>query len=323
LTCQHCGSSFASVEGLPLLATSRRDIEAAQREPSQLHELWSLMETHPSSVAADLLAKRYHCSTQRFVTDWTFFLPAEPSGLLLELGAGLGDDTVELSRHYHTVVSLVPNLRNGLILRKRCADLQRSNVTIGVCPSPSALPLPSRSASVITLADATLAGLTPRSLPRAAAEWRRVLAPNGVLFLGIHNRPLGFQLLRPFRRPSSPSITLHRMIRKAAAGNPVGRLGLHSTIRCLRRHGFAHASVYEPLPNAEHIEIVIPMLDAGLVRFCTRSLLRQNSWVNRIAGWAADSPGGPNLIRRMLPSHFIVFTGAEQATSHSQTSRTL
>jgi SAM-dependent methyltransferase len=309
--CARCGRSYRQFDGIPIFPGDGAEAERAARRPPALEELLRWMRERGAAEAAETFCRRQRCSRRRFTTDWKFFLPCLPDGRVLELGAGYGDDTVDLSETAAATASLVPQLGNALIVQQHLRERRRSNVAVAVVPSLAALPLADSSFNAIGLEDAAAAsfGLCSRTLAVAAAEWQRVLVPGGTLILGLSN-PL--HLPRAWTAPlfgaREPCPSLNRVIKQVSASGPAWSLGLGRTLRCLRRRGFSQLRLHAPLPDQDDTKIVIPLADAALIRHSLHNQARRNSVLVRAALGLGGLAAELHLLQRLLPYYFVVAT---------------
>lgn len=129
-------------------------------------------------------------------------------------------------------------------------------------------------------------GLDRHRLPRAVDAWRRGLAPQGRLVLGI----AGSSISRRLRRG------------RAIAG----RLGVRNTLRALRQAGFTDVRLYAPLPDEADARLVLPVDDRAIVRYCLDRMLRRNSLASRLAIASARLANATGALRWGLPYYYVV-----------------
>ncbi len=314
LRCASCGSEHAVVDGIPLFARGESERAATRSSSPALVELWgALQRASADEVGAALCADR-RCSRSSRSADWRFFLGLSQGGTVLELGAGFGDDSRDLAGPSGRTIPIVPNLDNARVVRRRLDESAGTAAAVAVLPDVSRLPLPDGSLQAIALEDAAAAGfgLTDARLPAAAAEWKRVLAPGGTVFVGLGNPLRRLPVLdglwgRLRSRPRHES--LNRQVKRWAGPGRRGGLGVERTIRTMTRLGFPRPLMYAPLPDENDASAVVPLEDARVVRYFLDHLVRQNSsWV-RLGRRGAHGLVDVGLFRRLVPYYYLIFRG--------------
>jgi SAM-dependent methyltransferase len=273
------------------------------------------MQHQSSDAAAETLSKQCRCARRQASPDWKFFAPLPADGRVLEIGAGLGDDTLSLSGRATSTFAIVPNLRNAMILQARFEATQSAPIDLAVVPDLASLPLESGSIDAVVVADLNASGfpVSARSFAATAAECKRILAPGGSAFLGLSNpyaRLLGIRLVGSALRARHPAEPLNRAIRKAAGGSARGRLRLRPVIRCMQRAGFEPPTVYAPLPDQDRVQLVVPIMDTNVVRYCFNNLVRRNSPAVRAAIALANLAARLHAVRHLVPFYYLTFRTA-------------
>jgi len=263
--------------------------------------------------AADAFCDAQGCSRRSFSTDWTFLLPLPLEATVLELGAGFGDDTLTLSREAARVVGVAPDALAGGILAQRMQAGGRTNVDVVVLRDLSRLPLAAGSVGAIAIEYAAFGGfaLTSDRLVTAAAEWRRVLAPGGSLFVGLPGggqRWLTRLRLREALLGEGHTESINRRVKRLSAPGSEAAPGAAATLRRLRHAGFGRPRIYAPLPDEERIALVVDVEDHRLVRYCLDQMLRRNSLPRRLGLAGAATAARMNLLRHLIPFRFVIFT---------------
>ena len=312
LDCPHCRVSYPQPEDIALFAPDPRALRQVQRSIPELEELWRLMEQHGSEGAADLLAEKYGRSRTRLSSDWKFFLPLAAESRVLELGAGLGEDTAELCDRAARVIAIVPTRTHALVLRRYLSEHRRGNADIAVMADISRLPLADHSVDAIAMdqAGATGFGVSAHSFSDIAAEWNRILTAQGSVLMALGNRAwrLGVleRLLARLRWRHHPA-ALNRWIKQVGAPAPAAPLSLTGVVRSMLRQGFGAPTLYAPLPNQERTEAVIPLQGRAATLYFLRNLVRRDSFTSRAAVAVAKLLAGKGLLRWLVPDYLVCF----------------
>jgi len=277
-----------------------------------LEELWKLMQQYSSDEAARKFCERYQCSRNRNSADWKFFFSVPKGGHILEIGAGFGDDTADLIGKAGETVTIVPNIVNALIVNKHLHKKELTNMKVAVMQDITHLPLADASIAAIAMEDAAASGfhVTNRNFSVIAAEWRRIMMPNGTVFFGLSNpydRLLGLRFLRSKLQVRAHPESLNRFIKKAACESPRSNLRLRQIIRCMIQQGFNEPIIYAPFPDEKKTEFVLPIGDAHLVRYFLNNLIKRNSLILRVGISVANMFGNLRLFRYLSPYYFLIF----------------
>ncbi|NIM96697.1 MAG: methyltransferase domain-containing protein [candidate division Zixibacteria bacterium] len=230
----------------------------------------------------------------------------------MEIGAGFGDDTIDLAAKSVGTISVVPNMTNALIADNHLHEKELTNMKVAVMEDITRLPLANGSIAAIAMEDATAPGfkVTDRNFPAIAAEWARVLSPGGTVFLGLSNRYdrlFRFHSIRSIIQSHDHPESLNRFVKKATAPWPHSNLRLGQTIRSMIQSGFGEPTVYAPFPDEKKTEVVIPLEDARAVRYFLNNLIRKNSIMVRLTIAAANAFVALSLFRYIIPYYFLVF----------------
>lgn len=312
LACSACNREYEIVDGAPVFTRNDRERAKVERVTPLLESIWRSMQNKPAAEAAAEFCRGRNCTRSLYSADWKFFLSVPPGGTTLELGAGFGDDSFDLAGTTGATISIVPSLTNARIVNRHFHERAERPWPVAVMTDVTRLPLPDASVHAVSVEDAAAAGfgLSSARLPEAAAEWRRVLAPGGVVFLGVANglhRTPGLQSLRSILRARPRPESLNRLIKRSAAAGASGRLTLGRTIRTMTRLGYRPPIVYAPLPDENDTQVVIPIDDAHVVRYFLDNLIRKNSRIVRIALRAARVSVSLGLFRRLVAHYYLIF----------------
>jgi uncharacterized protein YbaR (Trm112 family) len=312
LGCARCGHDYPVIDGVPLFAPDRREPERSERSSPLLDELWQAMRDKPTDRVVAGFCRSRGCVRAPYAGDLKFVVPLPSRGTTLELGAGFGDESAALAGASGTTISIVPSLTNARIVRKHLHDRSGRDWPVAVMTDVSLLPLAHRSVDAVVLEDAAAAGfgLTNGRLDEAVAEWKRVLAPGGAVFLELANglyRLPGLGYVCETLRAGPWRDSLNRLVKRCAVPDANGRLGLGRTVRTMTRLGFRRPIVYAPLPDANDPAVVIPVDDPQFARYFLDHLVRKNSPVVRAAARVARLLVTLGLFRRCVPTYYLIF----------------
>ena len=152
LTCSQCGHRYGCSHGIPVLTRDDEGAVRVNRRIPLLEQLWEQMQHQSSDAAAEALCEQCRCARGQASPDWKFFAPLPADGRVLEIGAGLGDDTLSLSGRAASTIAIVPNLRNAMILQARFEATPPATIDLAVMPDLASLPLASGSIDTVVVA---------------------------------------------------------------------------------------------------------------------------------------------------------------------------
>ncbi len=312
LCCGQCGRYYDVRKGIPVFTGDDLEKDSVNHQLPLLEELWKLMQQNRSDEAAREFCEKHQCARNQNGAAWVFFFSVPKDGVILEIGAGFGDDTIDLVAKARETISIVPNMTNALIVDKHLDEKELANTKVAVMEDITRLPLANGSIEGIAMEDATAPGfkVTDRNFPAIAAEWARVLSTGGTVFLGLSNRYdrlFRFRSLRSIIQSHDYPESLNRLVKKAMAPWPNSNLRLGQTIRTMMQNGFGEPIVYAPFPDEKKTEVVIPLEDARAVRYFLNNLIRRNSFGVRLATTAASVFVALSLFRYIIPYYFLVF----------------
>jgi SAM-dependent methyltransferase len=287
LLCASCGTEVSCRDGVAQFSSGARDAGASLDESAR---------------------RRGH--RRQFATDWKFLLPLSGTTRVLEVGAGFGDDTLELSRRVACVYSLVPDVRNGDLVVRRLREHGAGNVAVGVVASLERIPLPPASIDAIALEDvaASSFGLTRQTFAGVAAEFARVLTPSGSIVIGARSFYRSVPGLAALLPPGTCE-SLNRIVKRAGRRG-AGRLPSSVVTRRMCEAGFDRPQVYAPIPHEQRIEAVVPLGDPAALRYCFERFVRRNSLVARAGLTLARLVAERGLLPALIPYRFLVFRRA-------------
>lgn len=312
LICGHCGRSYDDREGIFVFTRDDQDKESVNRQLPFLEELRQLMQQYSSDEAAGIFCRKHQCTRDRKSADWKFFFSVPEGSHVLEIGAGFGDDTADLTTKAGKTISIVPNMGNALIVAKHLREKELANTEVAVLRDITHLPLADHSITAIAMEDSAASGfnVTNRNFALIAAEWRRIVAPGGSVFLGLRNpwdTLLGFRFLRSKMQSRDYPQSLNRLVKRSSAARRHGHLGLHRTIGCMVQQGFNEPAIYAPFPDVNKTEVVVPVDDARAVRYFLNNLIRKNSFIVRVAVSMLNVFLTLHVFRYLCPYYFLYF----------------
>jgi len=309
LGCPDCARTYAAPDGIALFAPPR--------ETAELSALWSDAERAGADAALARYGAAHGCARPPLAADWKFFFPVRAGATVLELGAGAGDDTVELAAAGARVAALVPSLANARLVARVLRERGAPDCALAVATSLERLPVACGAVDALALEAAALRAfdVSAANFERIAVEWARVLAPGGTAFLGLANplhRLPGVRRVRRWLGSRPRPEALNRRVKRAAGGAPPLALGVAAATRALRRAGFAAPAIHAPLPDEDDPRAVIPLHDPQAVRYFLRHLIRRNSPLVRAAVGTAGLLASLGLLRRLVPYYYLVFRMPER-----------
>jgi uncharacterized protein YbaR (Trm112 family) len=314
LACARCGRGYPVIDGVPLFARNAAEREKLERSSPPLDELWQAMRDKRADEAATEFCRSHGCVRSPFGGDCKFLFSVPPSGTVLELGAGFGDGTLGLAGTSHATVSIVPSLTHARIVRRYLGERSDRVWSVAVAQDVRRLPLADGSVHAVVFEDASASGfgLSNVRMREAAAEWKRVLAPAGVVFLGLANglfRLPGLGYVRGSLRARPHRESLDRLLKRRAVPGESRRIGVHRTVRTLTALGFRRPVAYAPLPDENDTAVVMPVDDPRVVRYFLDNLVRKNSMAVRAALRAAHLLVTLGLFRHCVPYYYLIFRG--------------
>jgi len=317
LCCEQCQKSYPIFKEMPVFASEECACDQ-ESVGSGLGKLWELMQSTSARQAFASFCDLNSCKMDIPGADWKSYLSVPENGCVLEIGAGIGSDTLDLASEASRVIAIVPNQINGLVLQRNLKEERVSNVDIAVMRSVSELPIKDQSVSAIVMEQAAMhgMGLSPERFSTMASEWRRVLAPSGTVLLGLNNsydRLLGLHYLRSKLLSRTYPSTLNRLVKRMVSGSHSSNFGLREVIRSMSREGFDAPQIYAPLPDPNKIDIIIPVEDKLVVRYFLNNLIRKNSICVRKAIDAANLLVSLKLFRYVVPYYYLIFKLRESA----------
>lgn len=205
LQCENCQKQFPVLRGLPVFSRDR-DFYYGELSKDRMQQVlaraslvgWKAALLEYAQDTTDTYPLEYATSCTR--TGAKFLLDSFETGTVLDYGCGPGALTASLARNFAKVYAtdLTPERAKFTQIRAKQEGLH--NVMVFCSGDASHIPLEDNSVNVIVL-NGVLEWVPDHSSgdPRAVQiaflrELRRVLVPDGLLFIGIENR-IGFGYL--------------------------------------------------------------------------------------------------------------------------------
>jgi len=237
---------------------------------------------------------------------WSFFIPTGSEVSLLELGSGTGELSCHLAERAGRVETLCFSEDQRRQVAGRAHGSGHANVRVQLYHPGSALPFDDGTFDAL---------LVDRMAERAAeeflAEAQRVLADDGVLYLGAENRLyhlLGlssiYGLLRKSTARSDPELQAN--LRALGNDHRPFRRTLGTYRQLLRSAGFHNVRAFAPLPDAVRPQVVITLDGREPQRFLFRERVRRHSAKTRTAAALGRIAVATGLLPHVVPFFYLV-----------------
>lgn len=254
-----------------------------------------------TSEEAARLCAEHGLSREETAADWKVLFSPPEEGSILELGAGFGDDTLELAADCPgRTIAVVPDRDDAARIERRLAAAGRK---AEVRTAESLDRLPDADGSVAGIAYETVAAFGSTDPIAMCREWRRVLRPGGRVFVGGDVSPLLDRARRLVGRPAGE--TLNRFVKAAPGATPTP---LDAIERAMTAAGFAPPERFAPLPSPRKIDVVVPLGSAGCLRFFLNRMVRRSTPAVRIGVRAARTAVALGQFERMVPHVYLFYT---------------
>jgi hypothetical protein len=246
---------------------------------------------------------------------WHYLLEVPVGGVAVEIAPGLARDTPGLGAPGRTSVAMVPTLANGGIVERRLHEHGKGNWAVVVPPGLERLPLADGSVSALVMDGVEGAGfdLHPGNVTAVVGEWRRVLAPEGTLLMGLRNPLHDLPLIGALRRKAVKTVrreSADRCVRRKARVSAGAALSPSAMRRAMRAGGFDEPRVFAPFPDGDRVQVVLPADDARTTRYFLTRLVRSESATVRLALAAGRALAAMGLFGKVFPSyHYLVYGG--------------
>ena len=251
-------------------------------------------------------------------THWSFFIPSGKEVSLLELGSGTGELSCQLAQHSGRVetLSFSEEQRQDVVGRAQAGG--HANVRAHLYRPGSSLEFDDGTFDAMLVdrmlnypASYARDGNAERAAGQLLAEAHRVLADDGVLFVGAENRLyhlLGLSSLYGYFRKSTARPDRSLEANLSALGNEQGafRRTLNTYKRLLRSAGFGSVRAFAPLPDAVRPQVVVTLDGRESPRFLFRERVRRpraKTGAAAVLGRVAVATG---LLPRVVPFFYLL-----------------
>jgi ubiquinone/menaquinone biosynthesis C-methylase UbiE len=316
--CQHCDSQWPISQDIPRFARSEAKWSVFDKTVAE--EVTALAERTTWRQAIKTYAKTIGDYTLRYIddesrADWQILLPLGPEATVLDIGSGWGNIAISLSRWCKRVYCCDVNMLNLRLLKTRLRDRGVDNITAFQYEPNDFMRLPIQNASIdVAVLNGVLEWMgvadidaSPDQIQaKALEEIRRVLKPNGVLYIGIENR-YSLSTLRGQRihgelpfvglLPRWMSEKLTRLLSGESHRTYIYSIwGYRKLLRCA---GFKRIDFYWPHPSYHYPNYLIPLQPGWLKRY----------WFDRLSGSRSKKY---KLAQRLglsrLPFHWLAYS---------------
>ena len=249
---------------------------------------------------------------------WSFFIPSGEEVSLLELGSGTGELSCHLAQRSGRVetLSFSEAQRQNVATRSRADGLGNVHPHLHRPGSPFEYEAGTFDALIVDRLlnyPAALGrnGNAARAVERFLAEAQRVLAPDGVLYLGAENRLyhlLGLSSVFGHLRKSTvrPDRSLEANLMALGNGPKTFRRTLGTYRRLLRSAGFGRVRAFAPLPDAVSPQVVVTLDGRESQRFLFLERVRRHSAKTRTAAALGRVAVATGLLPRVVPFYYLV-----------------
>ena len=282
--CSACQSRYPIIQGVPVLARGA-DFYGAEIPRESMREILDRMPLAGWHGAVCEYARStgdisFLDSVSESRAAFKFLLDRLNKGAVLDYGCGLGAITTSLARNFGEVYATDLTAEHAQFTLIRSDQENLRNVTVFCSGDSPYIPLADGSMDVIVVNNkSALIPEHPLAESRSAQlaflrELRRVLANDGILYLGIENR-LGYGYVVDQKAENSPRRFFTRLPRKAAdlysrfvrkqqlPSYPYLRSG-HSSF--LKSAGFPESDFWGLIPNHRLIEKAVRLSDKTMTR---------------------------------------------------------
>lgn len=276
LVCSKCSQQYPVSDGIPVLQRqspyfgefTREEMSRFLREAAE--DLEQALQNWIPQVADTPRLGEYILGSGR--AGWKFLLPVSPEAVALDLGCGWGAISHSLAHNCDLVVAADSCLERMKFLQIRATNDNLMNIQYVCCGSEPHLPFPDAAFHVVILNGVLewvpigRAGNPERVQHEFLCEVRRVLHPQGALWLAIENR---WAWNTWFRRPDGHTGLRFVVWLPRPLANIYARWRTRTPYRnylygpralrnLLKRAGFHECDIYVPLPGYHHPDTVVP-----------------------------------------------------------------
>ncbi len=249
---------------------------------------------------------------------WSFFIPFGEEVSLLELGSGTGELCCHLARRCGRVETLSFSEAQLQQVAGRAQAVSLDNVRPHLYQPGSPLEFEDSTFDALIVdrllnypASFGRNGNAAQAVERFLAEAHRVLASDGVLYVGAENRLyylLGLASVFGYLRKSTARSDRSLEADLIALGN--GRRAFRRTLGTyrllLRSAGFGCVRAFAPLPDAVSPQVVVTLDGRESQRFLFRDRVRRHSAKTRAAAALGRIAVATGLLPRVVPFYYLV-----------------
>ena len=332
MACQNCGQ-IANWDGL-IMDFSTQDLYWSYIPRPLANQLVESAKTEGADSALEkvLTGVDYKDFLIRMLDerrgDFRFVLPTAPRGCILDLGSGWGANTLALSQQFQTVVAVDGTKENLRFSACRIRDAGRSNVHFVSCDPLETVQLPFREgvfdavilSGVLEWIGTGSPDNSPRELQlRLLRQLKRLLKPNGCLYLGIENR---YYALYWFGKPDPharfPFLSvlprkLADLVSRLVKGKPY-RTYIYSyrgLKKLLREAGYPKTEFYTPVPSYHEPRAVLPLENKKGVIYWVQTVFLPLRSAQALQAAALRTLARLNSLQTFA-ADFAVIAGSEQ-----------
>ncbi len=287
----------------------------------KLIETLLAMSQHGSVESAiETVCEKHGFARTQNSSEWKYLFPVAPESRVLELGAGVGDDTIALSSEASEVVAAVPSQPNADLLQRRLREHEITNAQVAVLDTAANLPWSDASFGGIAMEDAAAGGfnLCGQTLPKLARECYRLLQPGGCVCLGLSN-PLHtsgpLQILKAKQQAAHHPESLNRMI-KCEDRTRAETLRLGSVTRAMQAAGFSAPQLFAPMPDEKQTKAVLPLDSSEALHYYFDHLMRSDTVLIRSATQIMKALVRLGMIQLVVPYYFALFRRQDEPVRH-------
>jgi len=273
--------------------------------------LLAMSQHHSIESAIETVCEQQGLARTKTSSEWKYLFPAPWGSRVLELGAGIGDDSLALSSEGFHLVAAVPSSSNAELLTLRFREQSISSAEVAILNHVTELPWHDASFGGITLEDAAAAGfnLCHKTFPEFANECHRLLLPDGCVCVGIGNPmhasgPL--HILKARQQAARHPESLNRMIKREGASRPRA-LRLGRVTRAMQAAGFAAPQLFAPMPDEKQTKAVLPLDSPEALHYYFDHLMRSDTMVIRTATRLMKTLIRIGLIQMIVPYYIALF----------------
>ena len=281
--CDVCAITYPAVEGVPLFAVNRYWGKIPEHE---MKEAIATIDQDGWEEFQKKYQKRLDVAFDDSRADWRFEVPLPDNSVILDMGAGLGRNTIPLARIAKQVVAFDQSLERARFIRRRVQKEGLTNTRVFV-GDVFQLPFAPKSFDLIVMngvlewVGKTDRFSNPRDAQRAALSiCRELLRDGGHLYIGIENR-YSFVYLRGTPEHGGLRYTtflprrIASLYTRIRQGEPY-RTYTHTRAgyqKLLHEAGFTQPTFFLPYPGYNLPRIVVPYHDLRAFRYMLTKLL--------------------------------------------------